>query len=58
MEDEMKDFFLLIKEVFQEDLNEFVNNDNKLVDYYLMKLLNQQIYLLQKNDHKHWKRLD
>jgi hypothetical protein len=43
MEDVRKKFFVQIKEVSQEDLNEFVYNDNILVDYYLMKLLNQLI---------------
>jgi len=43
MEDVRKKFFVQIKEVFQEDLNEFVYNDNMLVDDYLMKLLNQLI---------------
>jgi hypothetical protein len=53
MEDVRREFCLRIIKVFPEELNEYVNNDNMLVDCYLMEWLNQWRYSLQENDHKH-----
>jgi hypothetical protein len=58
MEYVMRLFVVPLKEVFQEDLNEFVSNDNKVFVCYLMELSNQWRYLLQENDRRHWKKLD
>ena len=44
MEDVRRNFLVHMKEVFREDLNEFVNNDSKLVDRCLMGLLIQVMY--------------
>ncbi len=54
----MRLFVVPLKEVFQEDLNEFVSNDNKVFVCYLMELSNQWRYSLQENDRRHWKKLD
>jgi hypothetical protein len=58
MEYVMRLFVVPLKELFQEDLNEFVSNDNKVFVCYLMELSNQWRYLLQENDRRHWKKLD
>ena len=53
MEDVLRDFFLHTKVVFQGDKDEFVNNDNMLDDHCLMEWLDQLMYSIQENDHKH-----
>ena len=54
----MKWSIVLMKEVFREDLDEFVNNGNMVFGCYPMELSNQSMYWIQENDRRHWKRLN
>jgi hypothetical protein len=58
MEDVMRDFFVQMKQVFQADVNEFVDSDSMVDDRCLLELLNQLMNWLQGSGHKHWKILD
>jgi hypothetical protein len=58
MEDVMRDFFVQMKQVFQADVNEFVDSDSMVDDRCLLELLSQLMNWLQESDHKHWKILD